>query len=519
VLADTSRAGLRGPTPATVSAAPTDIVVEPSVPSTPDIRSAPLAALPAHPRALIEKLWGYCNVLRDDGLSYGDYVDQLTLLLFLKLAHERSAAASPRIPEGYDWASLVTLQDTELAAHYDVVLARLGSEPGLLGLIFHGARNRIQDPRKLHRLVTHLIDKEKWSRFDGDVKGAIYEGILEKTAGDTKSGAGQYFTPRPLIQAIVEVVRPTPGETVSDPACGTGGFLLAAREHVKDQYLLDHEQLAFADECMLHGSEIVADTARLCAMNLFLHGVAWADARPPVEIRDALAGAPSQRVDVVLANPPFGKYGTHAATDDGKQAARLGRGDFWASTGNKQLNFVQHIVSMLKIGGRAAVVVPDNVLFEGGAGEVVRRELLRECNVHTLLRLPTGLFYAQGIKANVVFFDRGEPTSAMWVYDLRTNQRFTLKSHPLQRADLNEFVAASLPERPLTERVETARFKRWDHDALVARPGCNLDVWADVVDELAVDPAQLEHPEEIARRMIDQVTAGLSALTAVSGEL
>jgi type I restriction enzyme M protein len=392
----------------------------------------------------------------------------------------------------------------------------------LLGLIFHGARNRIRDPRKLHQLVTHLIGKEDWGRFDGDVKGAIYEGILEKIAGDTKSGAGQYFTPRPLIQAIVDVVSPAPGETVSDPACGTGGFLLAAREYVKDRYLLDHEQLAFADECMLHGSEIVADTARLCAMNLFLHGVAWADARPPVEIRDALSRPPSQLVDVVLANPPFGKYGTLAATDDeagAKQPTRLGRGDFWARTNNKQLNFVQHIVSMLKTGGRAAVIVPDNVLFEGGAGEVIRRELLRECNVHTLLRLPTGLFYAQGIKANVVFFDRGESTVAMWVYDLRTNQRFTLKSHPLQRADLNEFVAASLPGRPLTERVETARFKRWDHDVLAARPGCNLDVWADVVDELAVDPAQLERPEEIARRMIDQVTAGLSALAAVSGEM
>jgi type I restriction enzyme M protein len=492
------------------------------VPSPSDIRSSPLAAPPPDPRALIEKLWGYCNVLRDDGLSYGDYVDQLTLLLFLKLAHERPAAASPRIPEGFDWPALVALQATELAAHYDAVLARLGSEPGLLGLIFRGARNRIQDPRKLHRLVTQLIGKETWSRFDGDLKGDIYEGILEKTAGDTKSGAGQYFTPRPLIQAIVDVVRPAPGETVSDPACGTGGFLLAAREHLKDQNQLDHEQLGFADERMLHGSEIVADTARLCAMNLFLHGVAWTDARPPVEIRDALAAAPSQRVDVVLANPPFGKYGTHATTADevgGEQAARLGRGDFWASTSNKQLNFVQHIVSMLKTDGRAAVIVPDNVLFEGGAGEVIRRELLRECNVHTLLRLPTGLFYAQGVKANVVFFDRGEPTAAMWVYDLRTNQRFTLKSRPLRRADLDEFVAASLPGRPLAERVETARFKRWDHDALVARPGCNLDVWADVVDELAVDPAQLERPGAIARRMIDQVTAGLSALAAVSGEL
>jgi type I restriction enzyme M protein len=472
---------------------------------------------------LVEKLWGYCSVLRDDGLSYGDYVEQLTLLLFLKLADERSDNDALRIPDGDSWAALLRLHGSELAEHYEAVLTRLGTARGLLGLAFRGARNRIQDPRKLKHLM-ELLDKDVWDRFGNDVTGQVYEGILEKTAGDTRSGAGQYFTPRPLIQAIVEVTRPSPGETVSDPACGTGGFLLAAREYVKERHqLATDERPASVSEPRLHGVEIVADTARLCAMNLLLHGVSWTEAHPPVEIGDALANPPAKPVDVVLANPPFGKHGSpsagRGASTSGHLTASPELTDAWTYTNNKQLNFLQQIVSMLKPGGRAAVVVPDNVLFEAGSGEKIRRELLRSCNVHTLLRLPTGLFYAQGVKANVMFFERGTPTTAMWVYDLRTNQRFTLKSRPMRRADLDGFVAAYRPGEPPTTRLETIRFKRWTRDALVARRACNLDVWADVTDDLTIDPAQLERPEQIARRMIEHATIGLSELAAISDEL
>lgn len=480
------------------------------------------ALTPVDPRPIVEKLWGYCSVLRDDGLSYGDYVEQLTLLLFLKLEDEQPPAATLQIPTGYDWSSLIGLEGDALAEHYEAILVRLSNEPGLLGMIFRGARNRIQDPLKLYQLVVELIGKETWSRYGADVTGRIYEGILEKTAGDTKSGAGQYFTPRPLIQAIVEVTRPAPGEMVSDPACGTGGFLLAARDYAKEQpAVYSGEPPVLVTEPLIHGIEIVADTARLCAMNLFLHGVPWTDAQPPVEVGDALAAPPAPVADVVLANPPFGKYGGRA----GASSVPFARGtpvepsDVWAYTNNKQLNFLQRIASSLKAGGRAAVVIPDNVLFEGGAGETIRRELLRSCNVHTLLRLPTGLFYAQGVKANVIFFERGGSTDALWVYDLRTNQRFTLRGRPLQRTDLNGFVTAYAPGRSSTERVETVRFRPWDYEALTTRSGCNLDVWAGVADEKVVDPALLERPEEIARRMIQHASAGLDELMAVSDEL
>jgi type I restriction enzyme M protein len=487
-----------------------------------------------HSRQLVQKLWNYCNLLRDDGLSYGDYVEQLTYLLFLKMAHERTQPPLnevSRLPEGYDWTSLVSRSGTDLEGHYVALLQRLGTEPGLLGLIFRKAQNRIQDPAKLRRLIKDLIDQETWSGVDADIKGDAYEGLLEKTASDTKSGAGQYFTPRALIGAMVEVMRPQPGQTIGDPACGTGGFLLAAFDYITDpeNNRLDREQLRFLRDHAFRGNEIVDNTARLCAMNLFLHGIGGADinATPPIEVKDALLQEPSERFDMVLANPPFGKKSSVTVIgEDGRvsaEAETITRGDFWATTSNKQLNFLQHIRSMLRVGGAAAVVLPDNVLFESGAGETVRRRLLHECNVHTILRLPTGIFYAQGVKANVLFFERGaastDPhTKELWVYDFRTNQNFTLKTRPLKRPDLDDFVAVYCVE-DRSQRVEAENFKRWTYDELAARPAFNLDIWADVNNASLTDPASLPAPEVIAAQIIADAMAGIEAFAAVAAEL
>jgi type I restriction enzyme M protein len=297
----------------------------------------------------------------------------------------------------------------------------------MLGIIFRKAQNKIQDPAKLRRLIVDLINQETWTMLDIDVKGDAYEGLLQKNAEDTKSGAGQYFTPRPLIQAIVDVMRPEPGQRICDPACGTGGFLLASHDYIMHHYNLDRDQKRFLKYDALHGWEIVDNTARLCVMNLFLHGIGSDEgSTSPIRVADSLRGHPGENFEMVLTNPPFGRKSSITfVNEEGREereASVVVRDDFWASTSNKQLNFVQHIKTLLTIHGRAAVVVPDNVLFEGGAGEIVRRKLLSECDVHTLLRLPTGIFYAQGVKANVLFFDKkpASPnswTERLWVYD------------------------------------------------------------------------------------------------------
>jgi type I restriction enzyme M protein len=481
---------------------------------------------------IVEKLWSYCDLLRDDGLSYGDYVEQLTFLLFLKMAHERTQAPfnqPSRIPEGYDWPSLLEKDGPELEAHYTLLLSSLGSESGTLGLIFRKAQNRIQDPAKLRRLILDLIEPEQWAAIDADVKGDAYEGLLEKNAADTKSGAGQYFTPRPLIEAMVDVIQPRPDQAIADPCCGTGGFLLAAHDYIAANYQLDRDQKKFLRDEALDGTEIVDNTARLCAMNLFLHNIGSTDpeADPPIQVQDALIEEPKVKVDLVLTNPPFGRKSsvTMVAEDGRAQTAdiQIQRQDFWATTSNKQLNFIQHIRSMLKIGGEAAVVVPDNVLFEGGAGEKVRRRLFEECDVHTMLRLPTGIFYAQGVKANVLFFERKAASSEAatretWVYDLRTNLHFTLKAKTLKRSDLDDFVALYRPGAR-DERLEAERFKRWTYEELADRPGFNLDVWAGVKDESLEDIADLPAPEVIAEEIVENLTAALEQFEAVAADL
>lgn len=349
--------------------------------------------MPAESNRIVQKLWSFCNVLRDDGLSYQDYLEQLTTLLFLKMAEERAELTGEEqpIPEGFRWSDLAApqMEGTRLEAHYIETLQVLGQQRGMLGLIFRKAQNKIQDPAKLRQLIVELIGKEQWLGMSADVKGDAYEGLLEKNAEDTKSGAGQYFTPRALIDAIVDCVQPRPGEVICDPACGTGGFLLSSHDYLAKHYSLDKSQKHHLRYDALRGIELVDGVTRLCAMNLYLHGIGpYDDAiAPPVETDDALRNEPSSHFDVVVTNPPFGKRSSITAVNDAGQQVRTvvtySRPDFWTTTSNKQLNFLQHIKSLLKIHGRAAVVLPDNVLFEGGAGETVRRKLMHECELHT----------------------------------------------------------------------------------------------------------------------------------------
>ena len=484
--------------------------------------------------AIVQKLWNYCNVLRDDGMSYGDYVEQLTFLLFLKMADERTKKPfdqkSP-VPSGYDWPSLLKKDGDDLFDHYRHTLEKLGQEKGLLGLIFGRAQNKFQDRAKLRRLIVDLINKENWSVMGADVKGDAYEGLLEKNAQDTKSGAGQYFTPRPLIQAMVDVTAPGPADTVCDPACGTGGFLLAAHDYVSKHHRLDREQKRELDEKALRGWELVHATARLCAMNFMLHGIGGE--KLPLAVGDSLAADPGERFSLVLTNPPFGKKSsTTIVGEDGKPYAEketIERQDFWATTSNKQLNFIQHIKTLLKQHGRAAVVVPDNVLFEVGAGETIRKKLLHECEVHSLLRLPTGLFYAQGVKANVIFFDKKPAsetpwTKKLWIYDLRTNMHFTLKTNPLQRKDLNEFVTLYNPknrhERQPTwsETTPDGRWRAYTYEEIVSRDKASLDIFW-LKDETLEDSDNLPEAGVILRDIIEDLEGALEQLKLIAEDV
>jgi type I restriction enzyme M protein len=488
---------------------------------------------------IVQKLWNYCNILRDDGLSYGDYLEQLTYLLFLKMAHEQTLPPWNKpnpIPKGYDWSKLDAKDGDDLETHYRHTLETLGKQPGMLGVIFRKAQNKIQDPAKLKRLISDLIDQAEWTSLDADVKGDAYEGLLEKNAQDVKGGAGQYFTPRALIRAMVDVVRPQPGETVCDPACGTGGFLLATHDYiVEHNTTLDKAQKRHLKLKAMRGVDIVDSVVRLCAMNLLLHGIgpSGIESEPPVSTDDALRADPGDRFDLVLTNPPFGKKSSvmvvNAEGESERETLTVVRDDFWASTSNKQLNFVQHVKTLLKINGRAAVVVPDNVLFEGGAGETVRRKLLQECDVHTLLRLPTGIFYAQGVKANVLFFDRKPAsetpwTKTLWIYDLRTNKHFTLKTNTLQRADLDEFVtcyhAENRHERTpsWSEPEPQGRWRSYDYDDIIKRDKCSLDIFW-LRDESLEDSDNLPDPDVIAAEIVEDLKAALEQFAEIQADL
>lgn len=475
-------------------------------------------------KPIVDKVWNYCHTLRDDGVSYGDYLEQLTFLLFLKMADEYSRPPYSReieIPKKYNWESLRKKTGAELEAHYSQALRELGKQPGMLGQIFTKAQNKIQDPAKLHKLLT-MIDGEKWVMLGVDVKGDIYEGLLQKNAEDTKSGAGQYFTPRALIRAMVEVMQPEPKRSIADPACGTGGFFLGAYDFLTQHYKLDKAQKKALKYETFAGWEIVPGTARLCLMNLFLHNIGDMNDEPPITRSDSLLSAPSDRYDYVLTNPPFGKKSSITVTnEDGtqsKESLTYNRQDFWTTTSNKQLNFIQHVRSMLKIDGRAAVVVPDNVLFEGGSGETVRKRLLAMTDLHTILRLPTGIFYAQGVKANVIFFDNKPAakkpwTKEVWIYDLRTNMHFTLKTRQLQYEDLADFITAYNTDNR-HKRKESERFRKFTYDEIAARDKTNLDIiW--LKDDSLGDLDNLPEPDVIAAEIVENLEAALESFKSI----
>lgn len=469
---------------------------------------------------LIQKIWNFCHTLRDDGVGYGDYLEQLTYLLFLKMAYEYAQEPYKRdthIPKGYDWVSLRGKTGIPLEAHYLKILHKLGGSSGILGAIFFKAQNKIQDPAKLARLV-QMIDAENWLNVDADTKGDMYEGLLQKNAEDTKSGAGQYFTPRVLIDAIVTCIQPAPMRTIADPACGTGGFFLSAHKWLaRPENKLNLRQQKFLRDETFHGNEIVPSTRRMCLMNLFLHDIGELDGEPSVERADALISKPTKRYDYVLANPPFGKKSsmifTNEEGDEDKDSLTYERPDFWETTSNKQFNFLQHIVTMLKDSGQAAVVVPDNVLFEGGAGEKIRKKLLESCDVHTLLRLPTGIFYANGVKANVLFFDAKPKdkkihTQGVWIYDLRTNNRFTLKTKPLKHADLLDFVDRYKPGNR-NERKESKRFKYVSYNEIITRDKANLDIFW-LKDNSIENFDNLPPPDVLQQQIIEHLEAALA---------
>ena len=431
---------------------------------------------------LVKKVWNYAHVLKDDGLAFMDYTEQITYLLFLKMAWEQRHAGASEIPLRYTWGALKGVNDnSKRLERYHQGLRKLSECSGLIGLIFAKPQSKINDPAKLHLLI-QMIDSEDWSSLDVDVKGEVYEGLLAKNADDVRGGAGQYFTPRPVIRAIVEVMRPRPMMRISDPACGTGGFILAAFEYLKDKTVNAQEAL-YLRTMTLHGVDLVPNVARLCAMNLFLRGIGTDPNYPVVTVRDSLE-TKAEPVDMVLTNPPFGKKSSFTIVgEEGKSHTdkiSYQRQDFWATTSNKQLNFVQHVYSMLKDGGRAAMVVPDNVLFEGGAGEKIRRALLQRCDVHTILRLPTGIWYSPGVKANVLFFDKKKvgkvpATKDVWFYDLRSNKNFSLRQNPIGPDDLTDFVRCYCAD-DITGRKETDHFRRFNYSEIVARDKANLDI-------------------------------------------
>lgn len=485
--------------------------------------------------AIVSKVWGLCDSLRDDGVSYGDYLEQLTYLIFLKMSDEFSRPPYNRatgIPEGYRWCDMNTLQGAELEQQYKTTLEKLAKEKGILGEIFQDAANRISKAAVLYRVV-QMIDRENWVAMASDVKGEIYEGLLQKNAEDVKSGAGQYFTPRPLIRTMVRVMHPEPKTVIADPCCGSGGFFLAAQEFITKHYKLDREEKEFLKKEQFRGNELVATTYKMALMNLYLHNIGDIYGEVPLTQGDSLLSEPAAKVDYVLTNPPFGKKSSITFTNEEGETEKddlvYNRTDFWVTTGNKQLNFVQHINSMLKTTGKAAVVLPDNVLFEGGAGEEIRKKLLQTCDLHTILRLPTGIFYKQGVKANVLFYDKKPAakemqTKEVWIYDFRTNIHFTLKKNPLKDSDLDDFVTCYNPDNR-HERTETyseenpdGRWRRFSIEEILKRDKTSLDIFW-VKDKSLADLDNLPAPEELAADIIENLQSALTSFAELQAQL
>jgi len=457
---------------------------------------------------VVQKIWGFCNVLKHDGINYGDYIEQLTYLLFLKLAEEKQL----NLPSGRDWSTLRDRSGTDLTDHYQSTLQSLGKQTGLLGDIFAGALSQFREPVNLKRLIS-LIDEITWSELDVDLKGTIYEGLLQKFAAEQK-GAGQYFTPRPLIRAICRAMQPdlheAPDYAVHDPACGTGGFLIGAAEWMFRKYgsQLDRDVQKRMRRGTYSGGELVLETRRLGLMNLYLHEIEGA-----LHYGDSIGEPPGGRqYHIILTNPPFGVKGGGEAPN---------REDFTISTTNKQLNFIQHVIHILKPGGRAAMVLPDNVLFEDNAGREVRQLLMQDCQLHTILRLPVGTFtpYSTGVKANVLFFRKGLPTGEVWVYDHRTNIPRITKGQPITEAQFEDFVNAygSLPTPRPGDRAETQRFKRFPREEIAA---CNdnLDItW--LRDESNGNSGAEAEPEILLAEVNSQLQIVLNAIIKVANVL
>ena len=472
--------------------------------------------------SIVSKVWSFCDVLRDDGVSYTDYIEQMTFLLFLKMADEYSKPPYSRkigIPQEYTWERLAKLKGKELEDHYTKILKTLGNLSGMTGQIFVKAQNRIQDPAKLSKLIS-MIDEENWIIMGVDTKGEIYEGLLEKNAEDTKSGAGQYFTPRALIKAMVECIRPEPKKNIGDPACGTGGFFLASYDFLVKNYKLDKSQKDFLKKQTFKGNEIVASTRRLCLMNLFLHNIGeMTQEKVFISSNDSLVADSGDRFDYVLANPPFGKKSSITVTNEKgeqtKEKITYNRQDFWATTSNKQLNFIQHIKTILKTTGKCAVVVPDGVLFEGGAGETVRKKLLETTDLHTILRLPTGVFYAHGVRANVLFFNNKPAskniwTKNIWFYDYRTNIKHTLKENPLKFEHLEDFIKCYNSKNPnnrkptWSEKNPSGRWRKYTYEEIAKRDKYNLDIFW-LKDDSYTDLDNLPEPKELAEKIFQNL--------------
>jgi type I restriction enzyme M protein len=484
-----------------------------------------------------KRAWSYAGVLQQAGLSCVEYVEQLTMLLFLKMADQLTEppySQKSTIPKELGWKSLLPLDGAALEKHYSESIEKLALKPGMLGVIFKGARCDIHNPALLKQLIVNLIDKENWMSLPVDVKGTIYEELLQRSASESTKGAGQYFTPRPVIQTMVEVMQPTPQDRICDPAAGTGGFLFNAYNFVLAKYGkdLDRDEKRALREELVEAMELSPKVGRMCAMNLYLHGIGG-DKVVVHSGHDSLAAPWGKEYSMILANPPFGKSQSvmfvNEEGDTEKDDAVVVREDFWTETSNKQLNFVQHMFSLLRIDGRAAVVLPDNVLFEGGAGEKVRRNLLEKCDVHTLLRLPTGIWYSPGVKANVLFFDKkeGRPkpwTKKLWVYDLRTNKHFTQKQSPISRRDFDEFVACYRPgamhwRKPTwSEENPDGRWRSHTYEEILKRDKLSLDLFW-IKDQSLTDTESLPPPDIIATEIVDELETALQMFSKIATRL
>lgn len=429
---------------------------------------------------LVKKVWDIANVLAAAGVGFTDYITQLTYILFLKMdAEKEELGLGSSIPDGYKWKDIVELNGDDLIDKYEEVLKELSKDDGLIGTIFTKASNKINSPVHLAK-VFQMVGNENWYMMEGDFKGAIYESILEKNGQDKKSGAGQYFTPRALIKAMVDVIDPKITETVADPACGTGGFLLAAFDHMKPQSK-DLSKQNFLKNNALFGADNTALVVTLASMNLYLHDIGTE--KSPIVCQDSLLDTSDRMFDVILANPPFG------TRPQGSVAVDSARPEF-IKTSDNQVNFLQHIMSIVKTGGRVAVVLPDNVLTDGNATAKVREKLLSDFNLHTILRLPTGIFYAGGVKTNVLFFEKGEKTKDIWVYDYRTGIKHTMATKPMTRADLDDFVncycSGHLEDRKETysEENPNGRWRKFSEEEVYSRDQLKLDFkWIDLTEK------------------------------------